>query len=156
MRVLAIDPGYERCGVAILERTGGRDTLIFSDCLQTSPRAPFPERLHSIAKRCSELIGSYTPDALALEQLYFNTNQKTAMGVAEVRGSLLFAAVSGGLAIHEYTPGQVKAAITSHGRADKRQVTDMVKRLVKIEKDIRYDDEYDAIAIGIAHLAHMK
>jgi crossover junction endodeoxyribonuclease RuvC len=98
----------------------------------------------------------YTPDMVALERLYFNTNQKTAMAVAEVRGALMYCTTSKNVPLHEYTPAQIKMAVTSWGKATKHDVTNMVRRLIRIEKEIRYDDEYDAIALGITHLAHMR
>jgi len=153
MKVLAIDPGYERCGVAVLERIGREERLLYSDCIQTSKELPFHERLSIIADECSRLIGEYQPDACAIEKVYFSANKKTAMAVSEVRGALISVALGRKLAVSEYTPAQVKVAVTGHGSADKKQIIAMVGRLIKIEKEIRFDDEYDAIAIGITHLA---
>jgi len=157
MRVLAIDPGYERCGVAVLEQErGGKEDLLYSECLQTSTSLPFPERLRSIVDSCVTIMERYNPSALAIERLYFNTNQKTAMAVAEVRGALLYAATVRDIAVSEYTPSSIKTAVAGWGRADKQQVITMVGKIVAIKEPIEFDDEYDAIAIGITHLAHSR
>lgn len=153
MRILAIDPGYERLGLAVLEKTTRGETLIYSDCVQTSAALPFPERLELIAQEVERVLEEYAPAACALERLYFNTNQKTAMMVAEVRGALMHLARARGVEVKEYTPSQVKIAITGHGGSNKKQVTQMVGRLITIEKPINYDDEYDAIAVGLTCLA---
>lgn len=156
MRVLAIDPGYGRCGVAVLDKNGGKETWVYSDCIETSSKAPFEERLTHVADECERLITKFKPDALAMEKLFFNSNQKTAMQVAEVRGAILHAAASAGIPIAEYTPGQIKSATTGFGKADKKQITQMLHMLLKIEKEVTLDDEYDAIAVGITHLAHSR
>jgi len=156
MRTIAIDPGFGRCGVAIVEKSGATHTLVYSDCIETDSALPFPARLTAILNECSRLIASYAPQTMALEKLYFSNNQKTAMQVAEVRGALLGLAGMNKLSVFEYTPGEIKSALASSGRADKRQVAKMIHLLVKIEKQIRLDDEYDAIAVGITHLARTR
>lgn len=156
MRVLAIDPGYGRCGVAILEKNNGKEQWIYSDCIETLASSPFEERLGIVASECERLIEKFNPDALAMEKLFFTNNAKTAMQVAEVRGAILHAAHSAGLPVAEYTPGQIKSATTGSGKADKKQITQMIHMLLKIEKPIALDDEYDAIAVGITYLAHSR
>ena len=156
MRVLAIDPGYGRCGVAVVEKTTGKESLLYSACIETSASAEFGERLAFVADECLRLLEAHKPDAVALERLYFSSNQKTAMRVAEVRGALLNMAAQNGLPVREYTPGQIKSAAAGWGGADKKQVARMIHALIKIDKDIKHDDEYDAIAIGITHLAHAR
>ncbi|HUO56496.1 MAG TPA: crossover junction endodeoxyribonuclease RuvC [Candidatus Paceibacterota bacterium] len=157
MRVLAIDPGYGRCGMAVLERGAhGKDTLIFSECVETSPSATFPERLNAVVSECNRLIHDFSPQTIALEKLFFNANQKTAMHVAEVRGALIQAAIGAGLTIYEYTPAQIKNAAGGWGGADKRQVIAMLHLLMRIETTIKHDDEYDAIAVGVTHLAFVR
>jgi crossover junction endodeoxyribonuclease RuvC len=153
MKVLAIDPGYGRCGVAIVEKNNGREVLLYSDCIETSSKDAFPDRLAAIASAVEEVLALHAPDCMALEKLFFTNNQKTAMHVAEVRGALLQIAGHNDLPVFEYGPGQIKGAATGSGRADKQQIAKMLHALMKIEKKIRYDDEYDAIAIGVAHLA---
>jgi crossover junction endodeoxyribonuclease RuvC len=154
MRTLAIDPGYERCGIAIVEKEKGNETLIYSSCIQTAKELPFNERLAIVVKEFDQLIGEYSPDSVAIEKLYFNTNQKTATNVSEVRGALIASATMKNIMVGEYTPAQIKVAVAGHGGADKRQVIDMVSNLIKIDKEIKFDDEYDAIAVGLTHLAH--
>jgi len=156
MRVLAIDPGYGRCGVAVVEKKKGFETLVYSACIETSAKKEFAARLATVVKECSSLIQKYKPDAVALERLFFTKNQKTAMRVAEVRGALIAEAAKRGLTVHEYTPSEVKSAVTSFGRASKQDVAMMLRALLKIEKNIGYDDEWDAIAVAVTHLARTK
>ena len=153
VKVLAIDPGYGRCGVAVLEKTGGKEVLVYSNCIETATTDDFVERLAAVSDGCTRLMKKFEPDAVAIEKLFFSNNQKTAMHVAEIRGALIAAAAARDIPVFEYGPGQVKSATTGSGRADKRQVVKMLHTLLQIGKNIRYDDEYDAIAIGITHLA---
>ena len=157
MKVLAIDPGYGRCGVAVVEKSGGnKEVLIYSSCIETSATADFPMRLSTVTSECTSLLKKHRPDSLALEKLFFSKNHKTAMRVAEVRGALINAAASAGVPVFEYTPGEVKSATAGWGGADKRQIATMLHALMKIEKEIEHDDEYDAIAIGVTHLARSR
>lgn len=156
MKVLGIDPGYGRCGVAIVEKVNNKEVLLYSDCIETSSKDPFADRLAAVANMCARLIAEYAPDCVAMERLYFSTNHKTAMQVAEVRGALINTATLAGISVHEYTPGQIKSATTGSGSADKTAVARMLHILLRIDKVIKRDDEYDAIAIGITHLAHSK
>jgi crossover junction endodeoxyribonuclease RuvC len=154
MKVLGIDPGYGRCGVAVVEKNGSaREVLLYSDCIETDAGDEFADRLAAVADGCARLIREHAPDFLAIEKIYFQNNQKTAMQVAEVRGALLNTAAQFGLAVAEYTPGQIKSAAAGSGRADKAQVAKMLHALVQIDKKIQHDDEYDAIAIAVTHLA---
>ena len=153
MKVLAIDPGYGRCGIAVLERQSGRDTLLYSECVETSPQQSFTERLNTVASACREVLSTHRPDCLAIEKLYFAKSRTTGLKVAEVRGAILAIAGERGLAVFEYSPAEVKSAAAGYGGADKKQVIKMLHALVKIEKAIRHDDEYDAIAVGVTHLA---
>lgn len=153
MRVLGIDPGYGRCGVAVVEKSGGKEILLYSACIETNAGGEFSERLATVAAACEKLIAGYKPDALALEKLYVTKNQKTAMRVSEVRGALIAYAAKSKVPVFEYTPNEVKLAATGSGRADKRAVVKMLHALVSIDKKIAYDDEYDAIAIAVTHFA---
>lgn len=155
MRVLGIDPGYERIGVAIVEKGGNanKESVVFSDCIVTSRDLEHGQRLEEISSAVSRLIEIYKPEALSVESLFFNTNQKTALKVSEARGAILAAASKLGLPISEYTPLEIKIAITGYGRADKKQISDMVKRITAMEKLAKFDDEYDAIAVALTHLA---
>lgn len=156
MKVLAIDPGYGRCGIAVLERQGGKDILLHSECVETSKDMDFPSRLHTVADACRSALASHAPDCVAMEKLYFAQSRTTGLKVAEVRGAILSLAGEHGLPVHEYSPAEVKNAAAGYGGADKKQVIKMIHALVRIEKPIRLDDEYDAIAVGITHLAHAR
>lgn len=156
MKVLGIDPGYGRCGIAVVERIGSKESLVFSDCIETSADLPFAQRLKAVADRVIDAIRVYGPEAIAIEEVYFSKNQKTAFHVAEVRGMLLYLAVNANLPVFEYNPLSIKIAITGYGRSNKEQVTAMIERIVRPNKKIRIDDEYDAIAVGITHLASAK
>ena len=124
MRVLAIDPGFERVGIAVLQKDLRAENLLYSDCFTTSSKDEFPDRLYAISKEVLKIIKAHKPHVLAIEKLFFNTNQKTAMRVAEARGVIINSARTRGLDVFEYTPLQVKIAITGYGKADKRQVSD--------------------------------
>ncbi len=157
MRVLAIDPGFGRCGVAVVERgQDGKDVLLYSDCIETSAKEVFLERLAEVGTEVERLLTLYKPDAFAIEEVFFSTNQKTALHTAEVRGMLLYVAYIKGIPIYEYNPGRVKIALTGYGNASKDQVTAMVHKLTNITKSPMLDDEYDAIAIGLTHLAENR
>lgn len=142
--------------MAVVEKTNGREQLLYSDCIETEAAEEFPKRLAAVESACANLLNTYKPDALALEKLYVTKNQKTAMRVAEVRGALIGAAARAGIPVFEYTPSEVKAAVAGNGRADKGAVTKMLHALVTIEKEIDRDDEYDAIAIAVTHLARVR
>jgi len=154
MRVIAIDPGYDRCGVAILQRGAKGEELLYSACITTTKEKTFSERLAQVMGEVRAVIEMHTPTEMALERLFFNKNQKTAMMVAEIRGALMGLGAELNLEVHEYTPGQVKVAVTGDGRSDKRQVAFMAQKLLRIQKKGLKDDEYDAMAVGITHLAH--
>ena len=156
MRILAVDPGYDRLGLAILEKLpplSKKEKLIYSTCLTTSSQNDFSERLKIIGETIEKIIKEYKPTALVIESLFFNNNQKTALLVAEVKGAVKYIALSQKLTIFEYTPLQIKTAVTGYGRSTKQQITIMVKNLIEITKEIKLDDEYDAIAVGLTYFA---
>jgi crossover junction endodeoxyribonuclease RuvC len=154
MKILAIDPGFERVGIAIIERQPKqKDILLYSACFKTSANIPFHERLSAIGNEIEKIIKEYTPRALAIEKLYFQNNQKTAMGVAEARGVIIYCASHNNLLVFEYTPPQIKVAVTGYGKATKDMVTSMVPKLIQMDKITNSDDELDAIAIGLTCLA---
>jgi len=155
-RILGIDPGYERLGIAVLERIPSGERVNFSTCFQTSPELEFPERLRLIAEKISSVIDRFEPEVLAIETLFLNTNHKTAMRVAEVRGVVINEGKKDGLRILEVSPGQVKLATTGDGRADKKQMMKMVRMLLKLGSGKESDDELDAIAIALAALSFSK
>ncbi|PIR68370.1 crossover junction endodeoxyribonuclease RuvC [Candidatus Nomurabacteria bacterium CG10_big_fil_rev_8_21_14_0_10_35_16] len=158
MKILGIDPGYERLGIAILEKnkTDKKEKVLFSECFKTSAKLVFPERLQLIGKEIKTIIKKYKPEILSIETLFLNTNQKTVMRVAEVRGVVIYEAIQAGLKIFEASPPQIKIATTGYGKANKEQIMKMVKILVEIDKNKASDDELDAIAIAITAFAHMR
>jgi crossover junction endodeoxyribonuclease RuvC len=156
MKVLAIDPGYGRCGMAIVDRVGAKDTLLYSTCIETSPQDAFSVRLRAVADHCEHLMHVHAPEALVLEKLFFKQNKTTAIRVAEVRGALIALAAAKDIPVFEYSPAEVKSAVTGSGAADKKQIAAMLRLLVRIEKRNALDDEYDAIALGITHMASAR
>jgi crossover junction endodeoxyribonuclease RuvC len=155
-RVLAFDPGYERLGVAVLEKQKGKEVLLHSECVRTAATLPFAERLGVLGEAAEALIKQWKPTAVALEQVFFEKNAKTAMQVAEVRGALAYIAARKRLKVHQYAPAAVKVAITGYGKSDKAAVAAMVVRLVRLPERKRLDDEIDAIAVGITCLASIR
>ncbi|MCU0660135.1 MAG: crossover junction endodeoxyribonuclease RuvC [Candidatus Pacebacteria bacterium] len=155
MKIIAIDPGYERLGIAIVEKNGtGKEHVIYSDCFKTSAKLPHPERLALVGAEVTRIIREYAPERLATETLFFmEKNRKTAIAVAEARGVILYSAAQVGLPIFEYTPIQIKVAVTGAGGADKQQVMRMTEKLAILDKKVHSDDEMDAIAIAITSLA---
>ena len=158
MIILGIDPGFERLGIAILEKEKGgkKECVIFSECFKTSAKLDFSERLNLIGKEVKKIIKAYKPEILAIETLFLNTNQKTVMRVAEARGVVVYEAAQAGLRVFEASPPQIKIATTGYGRANKEQMIKMVKILVEVDKDKTSDDELDAIAIALTASAHIK
>lgn len=152
MRILAIDPGYDRLGVAVLEGSSSRPILIWSDCLSPD-KGTASERLSFVSSSVSSAIKKYSPDILAIETLFFSVNKKTAIKVAEARGAILAAAGLKSVPVIEFSPQQIKLAVTGHGGADKKSIARMVPLLLVLPKRKRLDDELDAIAIGITALA---
>jgi len=146
IRTLGIDPGYDRVGIAIVEN----GKLLHSECFITSRDDSHYNRVVSIGKKITEIIATYGPELLSIETLFFTNNQKTVMKVAEARGVVVYEARKNGLFIHELSPLQVKVAVTGYGKSDKKQVTSMVRKILKITKENMKDDEYDAIAIAVA------
>ena len=155
MLILGIDPGYERLGVAVIEGDPS-PTLLYSACIVTSSKLSHPERLKIIGKEIASVLKKFKPDEVAVETLFFNTNQKTALHVSEARGVVIYESISHGCSVSEYTPLQVKIAITGYGRGTKDQVIFMLGKLLTINKKIKHDDEYDAIAIALTHAVSYK
>lgn len=154
MRILSIDPGYERLGIAILEKEiGGKEEYLFSECFRTAKSEPHAKRLAMIRNEITQVIETWKPKNLAIETLFLTVNQKTAMYVAEARGVILAEAAGSGLGIREYSPPQIKAAICGDGGADKKSIIKMVPMLLKVPPTVEIDDEFDAIAIGLTYFA---
>ena len=157
IRVLGVDPGYERLGVAVVERNEtGDENLLFSSCIRTDKKLPHSERLAVIAKELEKILSEHQPNLLAVETLFFENNQKTAMYVAEARGVIIVSGSSRKIPVCEYSPLQVKVATTGDGRADKKQIMAMIPRLIKLRDAHLLDDEYDAIAIALTCLASYR
>jgi crossover junction endodeoxyribonuclease RuvC len=154
MKIISIDPGYERLGLAIIEKNKNeKEILLFSECFKTSAKLPHHERLALIGDRIKEVIKKWKPEQLATEKLFFAGNQKTALLVSEARGVILYTGSSLGLEIFEYRPNEIKIAITGYGSAEKKQIMDMTRKLIRIDSKTNSDDELDAIAIGLTHFA---
>lgn len=156
MRVLGIDPGYDRLGVAILEHGHGREVFVHSHCIETDKSAILAERIFSAAYKLNAILTEYQPDAVALETLFYNKNAKTVIGVAQMRGVALYLAQQAGCQVLEYGPQAVKVAVTGYGASDKTAVIMMVKQLVPEAPPKALDDEYDAIAVALTALAHER
>lgn len=158
MRILGIDPGFERLGIAVLEKekTDRKEKVLHSECFKTSSKLEFPERLKLLGEKVEEIIKEYKPEVLSIETLFLTNNKKTAMDVAEARGVVLYEAAKAGLKIFEATPPQIKIATTGYGASDKAQIIKMVRMLVQIDESKKSDDELDAVAIAITAFAYLK
>lgn len=156
--VLGVDPGYERIGIAVVKQSpkAKKATVVYSDCFITSKALSLNDRIHLIGDEIMKIMKEYSPERLSIEKLYFTNNQKTAMGVAEARGVIINQAKQESLVIDEFTPPQIKLAITGYGKADKKAVWHMTKALAEINTEVKYDDEMDAIAIALTSLAINK
>lgn len=153
MIILGIDPGYAIVGYGVIEKNDktGKCTLIDYGAIETHKDESFPTRLALIADGMKELIKRFKPDAVAVEELFFNTNITTGIAVAEARGVIICVAVQECGNLYEYTPIQVKQALTGTGRADKKQMQYMTKMLLGLTKDPKPDDAADALAIALTH-----
>ncbi len=154
MRLLAIDPGYDRCGIAIVEDKAPQ--VMFSECITTQKSDAHETRLAFIYRELENLIKKWSPEALALETLFFSVNKKTAIKVAEARGMILVFAGLHNLPVVELSPQEVKLSMTGIGNASKEQVEKMVRLTLKIDFSKKIDDEIDAIALGIAGLQKLR
>ena len=152
MRVLGIDPGYAIVGYGVLDADGGRVLPVTFGAVTTQAHTRFEDRLAEVYEDVCSLFSSYAPDAMAIETLFFTTNQKTAVAVAEARGVILLAARQAGTPIFEYSPLQVKQSVAGYGKATKRQVQEMTRRLLKLRELPRPDDAADALAIALCHM----
>lgn len=151
MRILGIDPGIGTVGFAVLDANRGKQKLVGCGVITTPPRTQLSSRLDQIYRDLQELITQFCPDVMAIEELFFNTNITTGIAVAHGRGVILLAGYQAGLPIYEYTPLQVKQAVVGYGRAEKKQVMDMVKRLLHLQAAPKPDDAADAVAIALCH-----
>ena len=151
MRILGIDPGYATTGFGLLESDAADVRLLQYGVVTTPKELPFPQRLEVLYDDLLRLVEATAPDAAAVEELFWGHNITTGIGVSHGRGVILLALTKAGVPIHEYTPMQVKQAVVGYGKAEKRQVMDMTRRLLHMEKVARPDDAADAIAIALCH-----
>ncbi len=151
MRILGIDPGFAITGYSIIDYRGNKFKLIDSGAVTTKSGESFPLRLTKIYDDLSMIIDEYKPDAISVEELFFNNNVKTAINVAQARGVVLVVGCQKQIPTYEYTPLQIKQAVAGYGRADKIQVQKMVKAILNVEKLPKLDDTTDSMAAAICH-----
>ena len=151
MRILGIDPGYATIGFGMVESSGAQVRMVTYGAITTPAGLPLSRRLYQIGTDMEELIGKLHPDVISIEELFFNNNITTGIAVAHGRGVLLLAAEKCGVPLFEYTPSQVKMAVVGYGKAEKRQVMDMTRRLLHLSSVPRPDDAADALALALCH-----
>ena len=151
MRILGIDPGVATIGFGLVEADRAQVHMVTYGVITTPAGLPLSRRLYQIDRDMEELIGKLKPDVMAVEELFFNTNITTGIAVAHGRGVILCAAEKCGVPLYEYTPGQLNLAVTGYGKAEKRQVMDMTRRLLHLKAVPRPDDAADALALALCH-----
>ena len=151
MIILGIDPGTAITGWGVVKHTQGVQDFINAGVVNTPANEDLPKRLATIYEDITSLLEQFKPQAVALEKLFFNTNAKTALSVGHSRGVVILAIEQKGIPLFEYTPLQVKTAVTGYGRAEKKQMQEMVKRLLNLKTIPRPDDAADALSIAITH-----
>ena len=151
MRILGIDPGYAIVGFGVLDADRGKARLVRCGAINTRAGTPMPLRLLQIQEDMETLVREFSPDVMAIEELFFNTNVTTAIGVAQARGVILATAARLGVHIFEYSPSQVKIAVVGYGKAEKHQVMEMTKRILGLSAVPKPDDAADAVAIALCH-----
>ena len=149
--ILGIDPGFAIVGFGVLEAQSGQSRLVCCGAVTTPAGEPLPARLRQIADDLEQLLERFHPDAMAVEELFFNNNVTTGIGVAQARGVILLCAERAGVPIFEYSPSQVKQAVAGYGKAEKRQVMEMTRRLLRLKAVPKPDDAADAVAIALCH-----
>lgn len=156
MIIMGIDPGLSSTGYGIIEKRGNRLLPLGFGGINTSSKATLSSRIDKIYTEIRELIEEYRPDLVVLEEIFFNTNVRSAMVVGQARGGVLLAAEHSGVTVEEYTPLQVKQTLVGHGRADKTQVKYMVRTLLSMKEEIKSSHASDALALAICHAHHQK
>ncbi len=151
MKILGIDPGVAIVGFGVIESERTVQRLVRCGVITTPAHTALSSRLNSIYMDLMEVIQTFKPDAIAVEELFFNTNITTGISVAQARGVILLACYQSGVPVFEYTPLQVKQAVVGYGRAEKKQVMDMVKRILHLQEIPKPDDAADAVAIALCH-----
>jgi crossover junction endodeoxyribonuclease RuvC len=156
MRVVGIDPGTATTGYGVIEESAGKLTLIAFGTVCTGAELPMPRRLLELHDRLTELLALHTPDTAAVESLFFQKNVRTAITVGQARGVILLTLARGGVPVSEYTPQEIKQAVTGYGGAEKRQVQAMVRALLELQETPKPDDAADALAVAICHAHSYK
>ena len=151
MRILGIDPGIAIVGYGVVDKEGNSYKTIAYDAVTTRAHTPLPERLEKVYNGVNEIIKMYKPDAMSIEELFFNNNAKTALTVGQARGVIILSARQHNVEIFEYTPLQVKQSVVGYGRAEKKQVQEMTKLLLNLDAVPKPDDTADALAMAICH-----
>ncbi len=151
MKILGIDPGYAIMGWGVVEKRGNSFIPTAFGAVTTTKDQTMPERLKCLYSGLMDVIAEYQPDEVSIGELFFNSNTTTAIGVGEARGVAILACTNSGLDVYEYTPLQIKMALTGYGRAEKKQIQSMVKMILNLEKVPRPDDTADALAAAITH-----
>ncbi len=151
MIILGIDPGYAIVGWGVIEYTSNRFTVVDYGAVTTEAGTPFNDRLKAVYDGINSIMKRYSPEALSIEKLFYNTNAKTVIDVAQARGVINLAAVQNNIPIFEYTPLQVKQSVVGYGRAEKKQVQEMTRVILKLAKIPKPDDTADALAMAICH-----
>ena len=152
MKILGVDPGLARCGWGIVRKTeDGRQKTEAVDygCVETGKELPMPERLNIISEELKKILQEHKPEVVAIEKLFFGANEKTALNVGQARGVIILTCQQFGIPISEYTPLQIKMALTGYGRADKQQIQRMVKMLLHLKEIPKPDDAADGLAIAL-------
>lgn len=156
MRILGIDPGIAIVGYGVVDKEGNTYKTIAYDAVTTRAHTPLADRLEKVYLGIDEIIKKYKPDAMSIEELFFNNNAKTALTVGQARGVIILAAVQNNVPIYEYTPLQVKQALTGYGRASKGQIQQMMKSMLGLSEIPKPDDVADALAIAVCHGNSMR
>lgn len=156
MLILGVDPGIARTGWGLIEDNNQKLNALYYGCIETTPDEEMPQRLLILYKSIVKIIEKYNPEILAIEELFFNTNAKTALIVGQARGIVILAGAQKNIPLATYTPLQVKIAITGYGRAEKNQIGSMIKIILKLQGIPKPDDTADALAIAVTHSFHKK
>lgn len=156
MVILGIDPGIGRCGWGVVENIKGKPATVDYGCIETKVNGEVSQRLFEVGEEVEKIIKKHKPDVLSIEDLFFGTNSKTALLVGQARGVVIFTAAKYKLPVSVYTPLQVKMALTGYGRAEKSQISQMVKVILGLEKMPKLDDTTDALAIALTHAFSSK
>lgn len=157
-RVLGVDPGLETTGISILDIKGSKYEPVYSGCIITGKDKPLCRRLESIFNELLDIIDRYDPDCMAIEELFFSSNTKTAIKVGHSRGVLILAGSTRGLDVYEYTPLEIKQSVVGYGRATKKQIKYMLKAILGVKEDFfpKKDDAWDAMAVSLCHASNYK